>query len=166
MKLKLAFPRRDAMTRAAAIAVALAALAGVVTGREKPAHEIVEAKPAREQAAVAVDIDLAKLERPASNAPQGDPFGPRSFAPPSPPARAAAAEKPSAPPLPFTYIGRLTQDGVTEVYVTRGDELISIAAGRNIDAEYRVDAISESRIAFTYLPLKTKQSLELEGSGG
>jgi hypothetical protein len=165
--MKLIFPRRDLALRAAGIALGLAALAGVVAGREKPSVELAQATPARQEAPAGADIDLAKLERPAAAAAaQGDPFVPRSFAPPPRPARAAAAEKPSAPPLPFTYVGRLTQDGVTEVFVTRGDELISVAAGRSIDAEYRVDSISASRIAFTYLPLKTKQSLELEEAGG
>ncbi len=157
--------------RAAAVVLALAALAGVVTGREKPGGELSEARPAPQQATAAApapvaDIDLAKLQRPASPAAQGDPFAPRSFAPPPQSVRAARAEKPSAPPLPFTYVGRVTHDGVTEVLVTRGDELISVAAGRSIDGEYRVDAVSESRIAFTYLPLKAKQSLELEEAGG
>jgi hypothetical protein len=77
-------------------------------------------------------------------------------APPPPPA-------PSAPALPFRYFGKLTQDGKTEVYVMRGDELVSIAAGRNIDDEYRVESISDTAIGFTYLPLKAKQSLEFAG---
>jgi hypothetical protein len=163
--MKLTLPRRELALRTAAIALGLAALVGVVTGREKPL-ELPAAKPARAEAAALPEIDLAKLQRPAAQAAQGDPFAPRSFAPAPRPARGARAEAPSAPSLPFTYVGRLTQDGVTEVFVTRGDELISVAPGRNIDAEYRVDAISESRIAFTYLPLKTKQSLELDGDGG
>jgi hypothetical protein len=43
----------------------------------------------------------------------------------------------------------------------RGDELLTIAAGQNI-GEYRVDKVSEASIAFTYLPLKTKQTMELQ----
>jgi hypothetical protein len=154
--------------RAALIAAALLGLAGVVTGREKPALEPIDVAPARKETAPpAPEIDLARLERRAALA-QGDPFAPKSFAPAPAPrsARAAPAERPSAPPLPFTYLGRVAQGGVTEVFVLRGDELISIAAGRNIDAEYRVDAISDTQIAFTYLPLKEKQSLELGEAGG
>ena len=44
--------------------------------------------------------------------------------------------------------------------------MISVAAGQKIDAEYRVDSISASSIRFTYLPLKTLQSLELSEAGG
>jgi hypothetical protein len=95
-----------------AITLGLVAAASVVTGREKPALEVVP-----------------------------------------------------APALPFSYFGRLTQNGTTEVFVMRGDELISIAAGRNIDAEYRVEAITPSVIRFTYLPLNTRQTLELDEAG-
>jgi hypothetical protein len=43
----------------------------------------------------------------------------------------------------------------------RGEELLSIAAGQKL-GDYRVDQIAESKISFTYLPLKTKQTLELQ----
>jgi hypothetical protein len=164
--MKLAFLKRDLPRRAGAIALVLAAAASVVAGREKPALEVVEAGAApAARAAAAPDIDLAKLQRPQTEAPRNDPFAPRSFAP-APVHVAAAPQAPSAPPLPFVYIGKVTQDGKTEVYVTRDDNLISIAKGQKIDREYRVDAISESSIRFIYLPLKTIQSLELPEAGG
>lgn len=160
--MKLVLPKGPLPRRALVITLALAAAATVVAGREKPALEVIEAGPApAAKAAAAPAIDLARLQRAEAPAPQADPFAPRSFAPP--PVRQAAAprEAPSAPALPFTYAGRLTQEGRTEVFVLRGEELISIAPGQSIDAEYRVDAISETRIAFTYLPLKTRQSIEI-----
>jgi hypothetical protein len=45
------------------------------------------------------------------------------------------------------------------VYVQRGEELISIAAGENIGPDYRVDSITEESIRFTYLPMKERQVL-------
>jgi hypothetical protein len=165
--MKLVFPARDKALRAAAIAVSLAALAGVVTGRETPTMDLAMAKPgAQEPAGAAPELHLAKLERRAAPPTQGDPFAPRSFAPAPRPARAPDAAQPSAPPLPFRYAGRLTQNGTTEVFVARGEELIAIAPGQAIDGEYRVDAISASRIGFTYLPLKTQQSLEVAETDG
>jgi hypothetical protein len=167
---RISFNRRTARLAGAA-ALVLAAAASVVAGREKPAPEVVQvtARPIRPGAAASPDIDLTKLERAALAAPGNDPFAPKSFAPPPQPAPVARAsappQPPSAPPLPFVYAGKVTQDGKTEVYVTRGDNLISIAPGENIDAEYRVDAVTASSISFTYLPLKTVQSLELEAGG-
>jgi hypothetical protein len=166
--MKPAFLNRKTARRAGAIALVLAAAASVVTGRERPVPEVVApgaARPAR-AAAPALDIDLGSLERATLAAPGNDPFAPRSFAPPPVAQAPAAPQAPSAPPLPFVYIGKVTQDGKTEFYVTRDDDLISIAAGQKIDAEYRVDAITDSSIRFTYLPLKTPQSLELPEAGG
>ena len=160
---KHAFARRGLIA-----ALAVVAAAGVVAAREKRSLEVVETRPASTQARAAAlpEIDLQRLKRAEAAPPQADPFAPRSFAPPPQAARAVAPAAPSAPPLPFTYIGRLTQDGKTEVFVLRGDELISIAAGQKIDAQYRVDSISDARIAFTYLPLKSRQTLELPEAGG
>lgn len=158
--------KRYVLKRGALVVLALAAVVGVVTGREKPAVELVEAKSARPEPVVAtVDINLEKLHRAESGAPQNDPFARNSFAPALAPQQAvsAAPPAPSAPALPFRYFGKLTEKGKTEVYVMRGEELISIAAGSQLDNEYRVDGISDTAIDFTYLPLKTRQSMELPG---
>jgi hypothetical protein len=158
------------LRRAAIVVLAVVTAAGVVAGRERPALELVEPRaPQAEKAAPPLELDLARLKRAEALAPQADPFAPKSFAPPPPPVQqavAAAPQPPTAPPLPFAYAGKLTQEGRTEVFVLRGEELISIAAGQKLDAEYRVDAISESQIAFTYLPLKMRQSLELGETDG
>jgi hypothetical protein len=159
--MKIPFLKRDIPKRAALVVVALAAVAGVVTGREKPPIELIEARTARPQMSTVVDIDLDKLHRGEAAASQNDPFARRSFAPAPVQQAAAAAAAPSAPVLPFRYFGKLTEKGKTEVFVMRGDELISIAAGRKIDHEYRVERITDSSISFTYLPLKMTQSIDL-----
>jgi hypothetical protein len=159
--------KRFALKRGALVVLALAAVVGVVTGREKPAVELMEAKaPRSEPSVAALDINLDKLHRPETGAPLNDPFARNSFAPaPAPQQQEAAAPPPapSAPALPFRYFGKLIEKGKTEVYVMRGDELISIAAGSQLDNEYRVEGISDTAIEFTYLPLKTRQSMELPG---
>ena len=163
--MKLAFLKRNIPKRPAiAISVALVAAASIVIGRERPAAlEVVESSPARTRnTAATLDIDLDKLRRGEAVTPQNDPFAPRNFAPPPPRAHAsaAAASAPkAAPPLPFTYVGWVSQDGKTEVYVQRGEELISVEAGQKIEPDYRVDSITEESIRFTYLPMKTRQVL-------
>ena len=90
-----------------------------------------------------------------------EPFAALSFSP-SPPALAQAAQATrAAPPLPFRYIGRLLENGKLEVLLMRGGAVYSLAPGDEIDGEYRVDRITESTISFTYLPLKTKQDMNL-----
>ena len=142
---------------------AVVLVVGVVAGRERPTVDLIQERTT--QVARADDgIDLEKLRRNEAAAPQNDPFAQKNFGAeqrPAAPQAAARVEKPTAPPLPFRYFGRLTEKGRTEVYVMRGDELLAVAAGQNI-GEYRVDKVSDSSIAFTYLPLKTTQTLELQ----
>ena len=153
MKLNLLFLKKRSVVTVAALALA----AGMVAGRERPTLELVQ-----ERAAAAADdgIDLSRLNRGEASVPQSDLFARRNFAPEKQ-AVAKAAEKPVAPPLPFRYFGRLTENGKTDVFVMRGEDLLAVAAGETL-GEYRVDAVSESSISFTYLPLKTKQTLGLQ----
>lgn len=143
---------------AAIVAAAVTVVAGVVAGRERPSAELVleRAKPAQDDG-----IDLARLQRSEAAVPQSDPFA-RNFGPSKPAqAVAAAAEKPAAPPLPFRYFGRLTENGKTEVFVMRGEDLLTLAPGQTI-GEYRVDQIADASIRFTYLPMKMQQTLDLQ----
>jgi len=131
----------------------LALLASVVAGRERPSIAIVEA--ARAQV-----IDLSRLERAAPGAaPAADPFAPKDFALRQA-QQATAPAKPEAPALPFRYLGKLIEDGKLSVFLANGAESVTAVAGERI-GDYRVDAVTETEVRFTYLPLKTKQSLPL-----
>ena len=138
-----------------AIAV-LALLASVVAGRERPSLAVTAQPPA-------ASIDLSLLERAPASAGAGpavDPFAPKNFAPPQPEQRAAAPAKPEAPPLPFRYLGKLIEDGKLSVFLANGAESVTARAGERI-GDWRVDKVTESEVQFTYMPLKTKQSLPL-----
>lgn len=145
--------------RRVAIAVAAAILVvGVVAGRERPAMEIIQPRSAVVAAADA-DIDLGKLQRGESSLPRNDPF--KGFADTKAPrVEKAVAEKPVAPPLPFKYFGRLTENGKSEIYVMRDQDLLTVVPGLNL-GDYRVDQVGQNQISFTYLPLKTKQTLDI-----
>lgn len=136
--------------------LALALLASVVAGREKPTLEILEEKNSKVK--VEEDFDISGLQRQESGGPQADPFARRSFA--APQAGAAPAQR-VAPPLPFRYMGKLVENGKLEVFVLRGAEHFSVTAGQKIDNDYRVEKVTDTEIVFTYLPLKTRQALEL-----
>ena len=141
---------------AAIIAAAVTVVAGVVAGRERSSLEIIQERTK----AVADDgIDLARLKRPEASLPQNDPF--KGFAEEKSSRGANVAEKPAAPPLPFRFFGRLTEKGQTDVFVMQGDELIAIKPGQKI-GDYRVDQIADASISFTYLPMKMKQTLEIQ----
>jgi hypothetical protein len=150
----------------AAIAAA-GALASVVAGRERPSIDVVQpAARIETRMQGADDIDLARLEQRAGEAARetqgADPFAPRNFSPivPAQAQASRAKEKPVPPPLPFRYIGKLLDGDKLAIFLSRGDESLSVAAGDTV-GEYRVDRITDTEISFTYLPLKTKQSLPL-----
>jgi hypothetical protein len=150
--------RRIAVTLAAVVLVA-----GVVAGRERPTLDLIQesaTENTRARAAQADDgIDLDRLQRGESAAPKADPFAQKDPVPKE--TRQAVREKPVAPPLPFQYFGRITENGKTEVFLMRGEELLSVAPGQTLGA-YRVDQVGAGSIAFTYLPLKTKQTLDFQ----
>lgn len=96
----------------------------------------------------------------------GDVFGRRDWNPPPPPqpAQAAAAPAPpppSAPPLPFTYLGKAAAEGRWEVFLSRGDKTYIVRNQMVIDGMYRVDAIAPPNLTLTYLPLNQVQQLNI-----
>jgi hypothetical protein len=146
-------------TKRVAIALGAVVLAvGVVAGRERPALELFPERAA--QAPAADDIDLKRLRRGESSTPLADPFLRKSFEEQGRSSPSRPKAKPAPPPLPFQYFGRLTANGKTEVFVLRAEELLAIEPGQRL-GEYRVESVGEKSIAFTYLPLKTRQTLDL-----
>ncbi len=141
------------------------ALASVVAGRERPTLDLAQ-PPARSAASIVssegLDLDRLALRAEHGDEKKGvDPFAPRSFS--SPEAAGGSPgkpQKPVAPPLPFRYLGKMIEDGKLNVFLARGDESLSVHAGQKL-GEYRVDRVTDREIVFTYLPLKTKQSLPL-----
>ncbi|HYX66327.1 MAG TPA: hypothetical protein VE935_19075 [Burkholderiales bacterium] len=146
-----------------AVAV-VGALASVVAGRERPTLELAPRQPANVRSAAIEGLDLdalaARGEERSTAEKKVDPFAPRSFSQPEAAQPAGKPAKPVAPPLPFRYLGKMIEDGKLAVFLARGDESLSVHAGQKI-GEYRVDRVTDSEVVFTYLPLKTKQSLPL-----
>ncbi|MFZ6748826.1 hypothetical protein [Undibacterium sp. Ren11W] len=91
-------------------------------------------------------------------------FGNQNWNPPPPPAAKAipvALVPPSAPPLPFVYLGKSLADGTWEVFLGRGDRTIIVQNNSLIDGTYRVDAIKPPLLFLTYLPLNQIQQLTI-----
>lgn len=169
------------------LSIALAAVAAtalLAALYADPAHDIVQpnahaqvsapesrAAAASAESAAVRDPDLARARQrfdpPARSGSIEDVFAPRSWArpeaqPASPPpiaAPAAPPPAPTAPPLPYKYLGQLREQGRTVVFLARGDAPVMAKAGEVIDGDYRVERISETEVEFTYLPLVTRQVL-------
>jgi hypothetical protein len=163
---------RDIPWRAAAVVLALALLASIVTGREQsPVAQAPRPAPvptAESQQAPQSDLALDKLVRlrtehdvldlfaiqswaPAAVQPAAAPLEP---APPEPPAPAI----PIAPPLPFAYLGRMVKNDRTLVYLLKGEDMLLAEIGRTL-GDYRIDGIGESTMTFVYVPSGTRQTL-------
>lgn len=89
-------------------------------------------------------------------------FGTQNWTPPPPPAaKPPPPPPPTAPPLPFRYLGKKTDDGQMEVYLSSGDRTFIVQEKTIIENIYRVDAIKPTMMSITYLPLNQVQTLQI-----
>ena len=130
-----------------------------------------EALPSTEPPAVRNDlIALDRLHREPSVAPTVDPFGPRSWQqleeeerrakePPSPP------PPPQAPPVPYSYMGKMIEEDGTVVFLRTGDRSYVARLGDTIDGVWRVEKIGEQNMVLEYVPLRLKQNFSFASGG-
>ena len=88
-------------------------------------------------------------------------FGPTVWAVPAKVVPEAAPPAPAAPALPFTFIGKRSDGGAWEVFVTAGDRTLILRENESIDATYRVDSIQPPRLVLTYLPMNVQQTMNI-----
>lgn len=150
--------------RAALAAAALALIASLVSGRE-PAETQPAQRPAAERQAAPAEslagIDIAKLTRAGQPEAVNDVLASRGLAAPvsASPEGPAPAAAPAAPPLPFSYLGKMIDGHKTLVFVGRGADHYSVEPGLTIDNTYRVEQITDTAITFVFMPLGTRQVL-------
>lgn len=190
-----AWPRaaRIGLAGMAAAALAMAAAADDAkddaSSMESPSAAPVPAKPPGRaaQAKAVAHVELERLNRKAeaeaakeappaageaqNDAPAAKPevvnaFAGKSWYVPPPPPKVEPPPKPTAPPLPFSFMGRYEEAGRTGVVImlVKGDRLYTVSEGDVIDDTYRVDRITERTVELTYLPLKEKQLLQIGGA--
>ncbi|UXU88959.1 hypothetical protein [Burkholderia sp. S-53] len=105
---------------------------------------------------------LAALRAPVSIEAAHDPFTASSWLPPPPVVVPTLPDTrpapPSAPPVPFTYVGEQDAKAAKpHVFLSNGDQLLIVSPGDVIDGQYRVESVSESNVVLTYLPLNQVQ---------
>ena len=72
-----------------------------------------------------------------------------------------ATVKPSAPPLPFQFIGRMDDRSDLQVFLQSGEKLYVVRLGDVIDDTYRIEHISATELSLVYLPLHLSQTLSV-----
>ena len=135
---------------------------------EPPRPESRKARDASGPAAPQVpELALERLAGRAQRETAGDLFNGlaaeeerRNVPPPPPPA------PPRAPPLRFTYLGKLIDQGGVTVFLTNGDRNWLVRAGDKIDGAYRVEAIGDRTMTLAYLALDIRQELEIGAAPG
>jgi hypothetical protein len=63
--------------------------------------------------------------------------------------------------LPFTYMGKMDENGELTVFLTKGEVPYVAKVGSVLDGQYRVDSIQPPMVEFTYIPLGQKQILNI-----
>lgn len=112
--------------------------------------ELERLKPGRSEPAAAKKTTIANA------------FTPTSWyvpPPPPPPPPPQPPPKPTAPPLPFTYLGRYDDPPRVVVILSSGDRLYTVSEGEMIDGNYRVEHVADGAVDILYLPLNINQSL-------
>lgn len=120
----------------------------VKTGEEHPKDAIAE-------------IQLDKLKRAPLDAEQEDLFKRKSWYVPPPPPKPVPPPPPMAPPLPFSYVGKLIDGGKVTVFMSRQDRNYAVKEGESIDGTYRVEEVKPPLMTLVYLPLNQKQTMQI-----
>jgi len=69
--------------------------------------------------------------------------------------------KPQVPSLPFTYVGKLIEDGRYTIFLLSGERSFAVHEGELIEDAWRVKEIRPPEMTFLYLPLKAKAVLDI-----
>ena len=100
------------------------------------------------------------LPTPQFAATAGDLFASRSWQPPPP--APPPVRKPTAPPLPFKYAGKLIEDKTVRVFLTQGDTTTLVAQGDKL-GNYDIERVTTASVVLLFRPLQAKQTLNFGG---
>jgi hypothetical protein len=114
-------------------------------------------------------LELERLQTARAQPPAAELFAVKSWdAPPPPPPAppppqaAPAPVKPVAPPLPFVFMGRMTEEDRVSVFLVKDERAYIAAVGDVIEGTYRVEKIEPRQVTLLYLPLDMAQTLAVK----
>jgi hypothetical protein len=177
-----ATPEEDGGPAKTAYATASFQTSSPVRAKQRPAEELhvelerlarLKARPdAEPEAGAEAGIEAgADAEAEAEVGAEGDAemeagnvFGATSwYVPPPPPPppslKPAPPPAPTAPPMPFTYLGRYEDAPTQLVILVKGERMYIVAEGDVVEDTYRIERLAPGKVELTYLPLNIKQSL-------
>lgn len=107
-------------------------------------------------------IAWEKLKREPLNNTITNPFKVHSWlvVPPVKRVKPAPPPIPTAPPAPFTYMGKYEETPTNnQIFLMANNRLYSATVGKNIDAQWRLDSEDANSLQLTFLPLDLPQVL-------
>ncbi|TLP65348.1 MULTISPECIES: hypothetical protein [Pseudomonas] len=79
----------------------------------------------------------------------------------APPVVSPVIVAPTAPALPFQFVGRLGDRDDLQVFLQDGEKLYVVRQGDVIEDTYRLDHVSANELGLVYLPLHQLQTLSV-----
>jgi len=70
-------------------------------------------------------------------------------------------QPPQAPPLPFKFMGKYTQNGIVTIFLQFKDQNLVVNVGDTIAENYKVESLNNGVLALNYLPLNQQQTLDV-----
>jgi len=96
---------------------------------------------------------------------------PKVIPAPPPPSRVTPAPvadltppPPVAPPLPFTYVGKMVEENKLTIYASKAGRNYILKEADMIEGMYSVKSIDSEKVIFEYLPLQFEQILVIRGA--
>jgi hypothetical protein len=68
---------------------------------------------------------------------------------------------PTAPPLPFKFLGKQKIGNEIKVFLAEGDKTLVVAESTKIGSQYVVESIVPPKMTLVFLPLNTKQEIAI-----
>jgi hypothetical protein len=130
----------------------------------EPSPHVIKAAPAGRKSPI-MNASLRTSDRIVKDTTAASLFSAQSWyvAPPAPPPAPTVVlppPAPTAPPLPFAYMGSFRPEGAVQTFfLTAGDRVYDVKIGDTLDNTYSVDGVRSGQLLLTYIPLKIQQSL-------
>ncbi len=127
------------------------------------AEDMARSKPGAETHARAAEPWLRTAAAlPEAPEPPPPPPPPAPAPPAPPPAIVPPPPKPVAPDPPFTYLGRIDQDGRSHVFLGLGADPRVVEVGEAVDAQWKVEKADPTQLVLRYLPLNEIRIVALQ----
>jgi hypothetical protein len=127
--------------------------------KRKPAEPAEPAAAAGAESKSELSGNFEQLGKRVVSMEFGDMFPNRSWEPPPPPP--VKPPPPRAPSLPFTFFGRMVENGKTVVFLSQRDQTFAVSSGDTVSGSYRVEEIGPDVLTLIYLPLNERQTLNI-----